>query len=107
MQALALPSTRPTPPPQASKISSKNPKNDNSHVQVLALMGPSGSGKSSLLATLGGRSTARTTGSITFNGQPLTKAVKRKLGYVTQDDLLYAEVGGRASGDAIGVGWVC
>lgn len=52
--------------------------------EVLALMGPSGSGKSSLLSILGQRSTARTTGIITFNGRPLNKLMKRKLGYVQQ-----------------------
>mmetsp|Transcript_8214 Transcript_8214/g.14078 ORF Transcript_8214/g.14078 Transcript_8214/m.14078 type:complete len:703 (-) Transcript_8214:560-2668(-) len=59
---------------------------------LFALMGPSGSGKSSLLSVLGGRSTARTTGDILFNGQPMTKAIKRSLGFVTQDDLLFAEL---------------
>jgi len=60
--------------------------------ELLALMGPSGSGKSSLLTVLGGRSTARTTGTITFNGAPLNKGSKRKLGFVSQDDLLFAEL---------------
>ncbi|KXZ52591.1 hypothetical protein GPECTOR_9g636 [Gonium pectorale] len=60
--------------------------------EVLALMGPSGGGKTSLLTLLGGRSTARLGGAITFNGQPLNKPIKRKLGYVAQDDLLYAEL---------------
>ena len=27
-----------------------------------------------------------------FNGKPLTKPVKRKLGFVTQDDMLFGEV---------------
>lgn len=49
-----------------------------------ALMGPSGSGKSSLLSLLGGRSAARTSGSITFGGHTLSKRIKRKLGYVMQ-----------------------
>ncbi|PNH02532.1 ABC transporter G family member 26, partial [Tetrabaena socialis] len=60
--------------------------------EVLALMGPSGGGKTSLLALLGGRSTARLEGTITFNGAKMNKAVKRKLGYVMQDDLLFAEL---------------
>lgn len=38
----------------------------------------------SLLTLLGGRSTARLQGSITFNGNGLSKASKRKLGYVAQ-----------------------
>ncbi|MEW5296891.1 MAG: hypothetical protein WDW36_000138 [Sanguina aurantia] len=60
--------------------------------EVLALMGPSGSGKTSLLAVMGGRSTARSSGSITFNGEPPNKAIKRKMGFVAQDDLLFAEL---------------
>ncbi len=47
-------------------------------------MGPSGGGKSSLLAVLGGRSTARVAGTIAFNGRTMDKQVKRKLGYVMQ-----------------------
>ena len=43
--------------------------------EVLALMGPSGSGKSSLLAIVGGRSNARVSGSIQFNGQQLNKTM--------------------------------
>lgn len=52
--------------------------------ELLALMGPSGSGKSTLLSLLGGRSTARVSGRIDFNNAPISKAVKRKLGFVTQ-----------------------
>ncbi|GLI63140.1 hypothetical protein VaNZ11_006048 [Volvox africanus] len=60
--------------------------------EVLALMGPSGGGKTSLLTLLGGRSTARLEGSVTFNGAKMSKTLKRKLGYVMQDDLLFAEL---------------
>lgn len=49
-------------------------------------------GKSTLLQVLGGRSTARVTGTMHFNGRPMRKDIKRKLGFVTQDDMLYAEV---------------
>ncbi len=58
---------------------------------MLALMGPSGSGKSTLLEVLGGRSSRslRCKGQVLFNGEGLTKAVKRKLGYVAQDDLMH------------------
>lgn len=41
---------------------------------------------------LGGRSTCRITGEMLFNGRKMTKPVKRKLGFVTQDDMLFAEV---------------
>ncbi|KAF5832191.1 hypothetical protein DUNSADRAFT_11998 [Dunaliella salina] len=60
--------------------------------EVLALMGPSGSGKSTLLQVLGGRSTCRISGDMLFNGAPLTKNVKKRLGFVTQDDVLFAEL---------------
>lgn len=60
--------------------------------EVMALMGPSGSGKSSLLSILGGRSTSRTSGTVHFNGRVMDKPMKRKLGYVTQDDILFSQL---------------
>ncbi|KAL6781161.1 hypothetical protein ACKKBG_A10055 [Auxenochlorella protothecoides x Auxenochlorella symbiontica] len=59
--------------------------------EVLALMGPSGSGKTSLLSIMGARAQKlmKVSGSVTFNGAPLTKRLKRQVGYVLQDDLLY------------------
>lgn len=53
--------------------------------------GPSGSGKTTLLSILGGRAqkSMKVKGKVLFNGEPLGKDVKRKLGYVMQDDLLY------------------
>ena len=60
--------------------------------EILALMGPSGSGKSTLLMLLAQRSTATSTGQILFNGKTITKGSKRKLGFVTQDDMLFAEL---------------
>lgn len=59
--------------------------------EVLALMGPSGSGKTTLLSIAGGRAqkSMKTTGAVTFNGSPLDKAMKRRIGYVMQDDLLH------------------
>ncbi|KAL4457859.1 hypothetical protein ABPG75_012724 [Micractinium tetrahymenae] len=60
--------------------------------EVMALMGPSGSGKTSLLSILGARAqkAMRVEGSCTFNGHPLTKPLKRRMGYVLQDDLLHS-----------------
>lgn len=54
-------------------------------------MGPSGSGKTSLLSIMGARAQKlmKVSGSVTFNGAPLTKRLKRQVGYVLQDDLLY------------------
>ncbi|KAI3523104.1 hypothetical protein L1887_01161 [Cichorium endivia] len=58
--------------------------------EVLALMGPSGSGKTTLLSLLGGRLTDHTPGgSITYNDQPYSKFLKSRIGFVTQDDVLF------------------
>ncbi|XP_044509465.1 ABC transporter G family member 22 isoform X2 [Mangifera indica] len=58
--------------------------------EVLALMGPSGSGKTTLLNLLGGRLMQSTIGgSITYNDQPYSKFLKSKVGFVTQDDVLF------------------
>jgi len=58
--------------------------------EVLALMGPSGGGKTSLLSAIAGRAKfVKSEGVITFNGQELTKSIKRRVGFVMQDDLLF------------------
>lgn len=58
--------------------------------EVLALMGPSGSGKTTLLNLLGGRIMKPTVGgSITYNDQPYSKSLKSRIGFVTQDDVLF------------------
>ncbi|KAJ0817803.1 putative ABC transporter, AAA+ ATPase domain, ABC-2 type transporter [Helianthus annuus] len=58
--------------------------------EVLALMGPSGSGKTTLLSLLGGRLTEPDPGgSITYNDQPYSKLLKSRIGFVTQDDILF------------------
>ncbi|KAG5052343.1 hypothetical protein JHK87_004541 [Glycine soja] len=58
--------------------------------EVLALMGPSGSGKTTLLNLLGGRlSHPICGGSITYNDQPYSKFLKSRIGFVTQDDVLF------------------
>ncbi|GFP96019.1 ABC transporter g family member 22, partial [Phtheirospermum japonicum] len=58
--------------------------------EVLALMGPSGSGKTTLLSLLGGRVREPTNGgSITYNDQPYSKSLKSRIGFVTQDDVLF------------------
>lgn len=57
--------------------------------EVLAMMGPSGSGKTTLINLLGGRIQHNVSGSITYNDQPYTKALKRRIGFVTQDDVLF------------------
>jgi ABC-type branched-subunit amino acid transport system ATPase component len=72
--------------------------------ELLALMGPSGSGKTSLLSIIAGRAAkaVETKGRVTTGGQRLTKADKRRIGFVLQDDLLY-EVGGGAWREGRGV----
>ncbi|CAM8894972.1 unnamed protein product [Rhodiola kirilowii] len=58
--------------------------------EVLALMGPSGSGKTTLLNLLGGRlDSAGQGGSVTYNDQPYSKFLKSRIGFVTQDDVLF------------------
>jgi ABC-type multidrug transport system ATPase subunit len=59
--------------------------------EVLALMGPSGSAKTSVLSVLGGRTPAsvKMEGTVLYNGKKLDKKTKRRVGYVLQDDLLY------------------
>lgn len=48
--------------------------------------------QTTLLSLLGGRAPKRTQqdGRVTFNGSRLNKRVKRQIGFVLQDDLLYA-----------------
>lgn len=59
--------------------------------EVLALMGPSGGGKTSLLSLIGGRkpTSMDAKGHVLYNGQELTKDRKRRVGFVMQDDLLH------------------
>lgn len=57
--------------------------------EVLAVLGPSGSGKSTLLTALSGRLEGRYAGSVLANNRALTKAVGRRTGFVTQDDILH------------------
>uniref|UniRef100_A0A7N0UE86 ABC transporter domain-containing protein n=1 Tax=Kalanchoe fedtschenkoi TaxID=63787 RepID=A0A7N0UE86_KALFE len=57
--------------------------------ELLAMLGPSGSGKTTLLTALAGRATGKVSGTITYNGSPFTSLMKRKTGFVMQDDVLY------------------
>ncbi|XP_042373236.1 ABC transporter G family member 22-like isoform X2 [Zingiber officinale] len=61
--------------------------------ELLAVMGPSASGKTTLLSLLGGRTTANIVqGSITYNDEPYSKSLKGRIGFVTQDDVLFAHL---------------
>ncbi|CAK9149070.1 unnamed protein product [Ilex paraguariensis] len=57
--------------------------------ELLAMLGPSGSGKTTLLTALAGRLPGKISGTITYNGQPFSCSMKRKTGFVSQDDVLY------------------
>ncbi|KAH7853669.1 hypothetical protein Vadar_005295 [Vaccinium darrowii] len=58
--------------------------------EVLALMGPSGSGKTTLLSLLGGRLREPAPGGlVTYNDQLYSKFLKSRIGFVTQDDVLF------------------
>lgn len=57
--------------------------------EILAMLGPSGSGKTTLLTALGGRLHGKLSGKITYNSQPFCGSIKRRTGFVAQDDVLY------------------
>ncbi|KAL8137564.1 hypothetical protein V2J09_003565 [Rumex salicifolius] len=58
--------------------------------ELLAMLGPSGSGKTTLLTALAGRLPDELiSGSISYNSQPFSSSMKRKVGFVSQDDVLY------------------
>ncbi|KAF2603535.1 hypothetical protein F2Q70_00027003 [Brassica cretica] len=58
--------------------------------EILALMGPSGSGKTTLLNVLGGRINHQNMGgSVSYNDKPYSKHLKTRIGFVTQDDVLF------------------
>ncbi|KAL7117782.1 hypothetical protein ACP275_03G094800 [Erythranthe tilingii] len=56
--------------------------------EVLALMGPSGGGKTTLLNLLSGR-VKNNGGTITYNDQLYSKSLKRRIGFVFQDDVVF------------------
>ncbi|KAL6839469.1 hypothetical protein ACP4OV_030739 [Aristida adscensionis] len=60
--------------------------------EILALMGPSGSGKTTLLKILGGRLSGGIKGQITYNDTPYSPCLKRRIGFVTQDDVLFPQL---------------
>ncbi|XP_063965625.1 uncharacterized protein LOC129275898 [Lytechinus pictus] len=62
--------------------------------QLLAIMGPSGAGKTRLLTCLAGRQSARRleSGNVFLNGQPICKRLKRQISFVLQEDLFLSEL---------------
>ncbi|KAJ6886895.1 hypothetical protein NC651_027290 [Populus alba x Populus x berolinensis] len=57
--------------------------------EMLAMFGPSGSGKTTLLTALGGKLGGLLDGNISYNGKNFSNSMKRNMGFVTQDDVLY------------------
>ncbi|KAK7407611.1 hypothetical protein VNO78_09565 [Psophocarpus tetragonolobus] len=57
--------------------------------EVMAMLGPSGSGKTTLLTALAGRLAGKLSGSITYNNRPFSSSLRRNIGFVSQDDVLY------------------
>ncbi|XP_065846979.1 ABC transporter G family member 22-like isoform X2 [Euphorbia lathyris] len=62
--------------------------------EFLALLGPSGSGKTTLVNLLSGRlkSNLNSSGAITYNGRPYANILKRRIGFVTQDDVVFSNL---------------
>ncbi|XP_024013506.1 ABC transporter G family member 27 [Eutrema salsugineum] len=61
--------------------------------ELLALIGPSGSGKTTLLNLLGGRFNQHNIGgSVSYNDKPYSKHLKTRVGFVTQDDVLFTHL---------------
>ncbi|KAL3851111.1 hypothetical protein ACJIZ3_012993 [Penstemon smallii] len=60
--------------------------------EILALMGPSGSGKTTLLKIIGGRLRENVRGNVTYNDISYNPALKRRIGFVTQDDVLFPQL---------------
>ncbi|PWA79494.1 ABC transporter G family member 9 [Artemisia annua] len=60
--------------------------------EVMAMLGPSGSGKPTLLTALDGWLGGKLKGTISYNGKPFNSIMKRNTGFVTQDDVLYPDL---------------
>ncbi|KAL3885010.1 hypothetical protein ACJMK2_025109 [Sinanodonta woodiana] len=59
--------------------------------ELVAFMGPSGSGKTTLLDTIAGRRTPQS-GFVKLNGTPMDGKLRRKLGFVLQEDTFFADL---------------
>jgi len=85
------------PPPANQKVILDGISGSVRSGQMLAVMGSSGAGKTSLLNLLAGRATptkgAKATGSLTVNGEPRDYNTFRHISaYVLQDDDMFAEL---------------
>ncbi|XP_065649304.1 uncharacterized protein LOC100201429 isoform X2 [Hydra vulgaris] len=73
--------------------------------EVLAIMGPSGAGKSTLLNLLVGREKKGqiiNSGTIKLNGEKASKLLRRKIGYVLQEDIFFSNLTVRQSLEFVG-----
>ncbi|KAL3885009.1 hypothetical protein ACJMK2_025108 [Sinanodonta woodiana] len=59
--------------------------------ELVAFMGPSGSGKTTLLDTIAGKRTPQS-GFVKLNGTPMDGKLRRKLGFVLQEDTFFADL---------------
>ncbi|KAK9152648.1 hypothetical protein Sjap_000128 [Stephania japonica] len=55
---------------------------------AIVILGPSGGGKTTLLAALGGRLGGHLDGRITYNDEPFSNVMKRNSGFIAQNDML-------------------
>lgn len=86
--------TKPSPAGESESPESVILKGISGHArpgQILGIMGPSGSGKTTLLSTLSGR-VKPDQGTISLNGDPLSKQLRRKICYVLQQDVFFADL---------------
>ncbi|EME27695.1 ABC transporter, ATP-binding protein [Galdieria sulphuraria] len=60
--------------------------------ELLAVMGPSGGGKTTLLNALAGRANFVSEGVILFDKRPRVADTRRKIGYVVQDDVFFTHL---------------
>lgn len=83
------------PDPNNAKETKCILKGLNGHVkpgQLVAVIGPSGSGKSSFLNCISGRVTEGVSGNILFNGVKRPINYARFTGYVVQDDMYFESI---------------
>ena len=75
------------------KVLIQNVYGDVKPGEVMAIMGPSGAGKTTLMSLLAGRAKKHelklTKGRVTVNNNELDKGIRRNIGYVPQEDTLF------------------
>lgn len=60
--------------------------------EILAILGPSGAGKTTLMNILAGRSNYKYSGNLLADGKTVDKSVRRKFCYVMQQDLFFEKL---------------